>query len=70
MFCPCALCHTRPEYEARILRLVFQRHMTKRASTIVVDAAMYGKGCVEGKVREDIERKKKEPLSEEKGLTK
>ena len=44
--------------------------MTKRASTIVVDAAMYGKGCVEGRVREDIERKKKEPLSEEKGLTK
>ena len=67
MFCPCALCHTRPEYEARILRLVFQRHMTKRASTIVVDAAMYGIGCTEGKVRARIEAQKKEPLSEDKG---
>ena len=61
---------TRPEYRKRVANLIAFRGMSDRAARIVVDAAMYGKGCVEGKVREDIERKKKEPLSEEKGLTK
>ena len=59
--CPCPLCHDRPEREGRILRLVFRRQMTRRASTIVVDAAMYGKVCVEGRVREEIEANKKKP---------
>ena len=59
------------EYAHRIQRLVdAPRLMSIRAATTVVEAAMFGNGCIEGKVREDIERKKKEPLSEEKGLTK
>ena len=53
------------EYNRRILRLVYPpRLMSLRAATIVVDAAMYGKGCIEGEVRAKIEAQKKEPLSE------
>ena len=42
----------------RIIRLQTSRGMTPRAATIVVDAAMYGIGCVEGMIREKIEREK------------
>lgn len=46
------------EYVARIMLLVLERDMTPRAAKIVVDAAMYGRGCVEGQVRAKIESNK------------
>lgn len=49
-----------PEYDRRLLRLI-DRGLTLRAASIVLNAAMFGIGCTEGKVREQIERKKKEP---------
>ena len=53
------------EYENRVFHLVFgQRHMTVRAARIVVDAAMFGLGCIEGDVRAQIEAQKKKPISE------
>lgn len=42
----------------RINRLVTERLMTKRAATIVVDAAMFGIGCLEGEMRAKIELEK------------
>jgi hypothetical protein len=36
----------------RVGRLIFEREMTYRAACIVVDAAMFSIGCVEGAVRE------------------
>jgi hypothetical protein len=32
--------------------------MTPRAATVVIDACMYGEGCLEGRVREQIEKEK------------
>jgi len=47
------------EYASRIMRLTDPpRLMSSRAATIVVDAAMFGIGCTEGKVREQIEYNK------------
>ena len=46
------------ERAERIIRLQTGRGMTPRAARIVVDAAMYGIGCTEGKMREKIEREK------------
>ena len=47
----------RDEYWERVQRLVLRpRSMTLRAAKTVVDAAMYGKGCLEGEVRARIER--------------
>ena len=46
------------ERARRIMNLIVNRDMSLRAASIVVDAAMYGIGCVEGKVRDEIERKK------------
>ena len=43
----------------RILRLMIRRRMTFEAARTVVDAAMYGIGCIEGKVRAKIEAEKK-----------
>lgn len=45
----------RMEYWERVLRLMFNRRMTARAARTVIDAAMYGKGCLEGDVRARIE---------------
>jgi hypothetical protein len=42
----------------RIDRLMTVRGMTLRAARTVVDAAMFGVGCVEGEVRERIELEK------------
>ena len=56
------------EYSQRIMRLVdAPRLMSIRAATITVEAAMFGIGCIEGKVREEIERKKKKPTSKDVG---
>jgi hypothetical protein len=55
------------EYSARVWWLTFLRGMTLRAAKIVVDAAMYGKGCIEGEVRAAIEAQKKKPTSEDVG---
>lgn len=44
------------EYEQRVLALM-DRGMTRRAATIVIDAAMYGKGCLEGQIREETEKR-------------
>jgi len=46
------------EYEYRVMRLMLDRDMSHRAAKIVVDAAMYGIGCTEGRVRERIEHMK------------
>jgi len=46
------------EHHVRIYELMRTRHMTRTAATVVIDAAMYGKGCLEGRVREEIERRK------------
>ena len=54
----CAECETERERAERIIRLQTSRGMTPRAATITVDAAMYGIGCVEGMIREKIEREK------------
>jgi hypothetical protein len=51
------------EYETRIIVLMANRRMTVRAARIVVDAAMYGIGCTEGRVRAEIEAHKKKPIS-------
>jgi hypothetical protein len=45
----------RDRYAARVARLIFERQMTARAARTVIDAAMYGKGCVEGTVRAKIQ---------------
>ena len=54
-------------YDYRVMRLMLERGMTHHAAQIVVQASMYGIGCVEGEVRARIETQKKEPLSEDKG---
>jgi hypothetical protein len=48
----------RLEYAYRVQRLT-DRGLTPRAARVVVDAAMYGIGCTEGRIREEIERNKK-----------
>lgn len=47
----------REEYHIRVERLVEERGMTLQAATIVVDAAMYGIGCIEGTMRKQIQEK-------------
>ena len=54
----CAECETELEWTDRVLALQVNRGMTARAATIVVDAAMFGIGCIEGEVRERIEKEK------------
>ena len=54
----CAECETELEWTDRVAALQVNRGMTSRAATIVVDAAMYGIGCVEGEVRARIEKEK------------
>lgn len=49
---------------ARIDRLVTQRGMTATAAAIVVDAAMFGIGCLEGEVRARIEAQKHKETNE------
>jgi hypothetical protein len=44
----------------RIYKLVKGRGMTFRAASIVIDAAMFGDGCIEGEVRARIEREQNE----------
>lgn len=47
------------EYWKRVARLVLRpRSMTLKAAQTVVDAAMFGKGCLEGTVRNQIEERK------------
>ena len=41
------------ERAERITRLIEEKWMTPEAAAIVVDAAMFGIGCVEGRVREE-----------------
>ena len=44
------------EYAQRVIRLVNNpRCMTVEAATIVVNAAMFGIGCIEGTVRAEIQ---------------
>lgn len=46
------------EYSQRILRLTSPpRMLSIRAATIVVDAAMFGEGCIEGKVRAEQQKR-------------
>ena len=47
------------EWVARVAHLVYDRMMTYRAATTVVDAAMYGIGCTEGTVRKQIEEEQR-----------
>ena len=49
-----------PDYDRRLEKLL-ERGLSPRAASIVLNAAMYGIGCTEGKVRDETERKKKEP---------
>ena len=39
----------------RITRLIEDRGMTPKAAATVVDAAMFGIGCIEGQVRKKIQ---------------
>jgi hypothetical protein len=44
------------EYWKRVARLVLRpRSLSLRAAQTVIDAAMFGKGCLEGEVRARIE---------------
>jgi hypothetical protein len=44
------------EWSKRVLRLTNPpRSMSPKAAMLVVDAAMFGIGCIEGKVRKRIE---------------
>ena len=45
------------ERAVRITRLIEQRYMTPEAAAIVIDAAMFGIGCIEGKVREEQQKR-------------
>jgi len=46
------------ERAERITRLIETKpFMTPRAAAIVVDAAMFGKGCIEGKVRAEQQKR-------------
>ena len=40
-----------PERADRITRLIEERGMTPKAAATVIDAAMFGIGCLEGRVR-------------------
>jgi len=52
------------EYAHRIQRLVdAPRLMSIRAATITIESAMFGSGCTEGRVREEIERAKEKSPS-------
>jgi len=51
------------EYEIRVVYLMTERDMSLRAAKIVVDAAMFGVGCIEGEVRAKVEAQKKKPTS-------
>jgi hypothetical protein len=54
----------REEYWRRVARLVLRpRSMTLRAARIVIDAAMFGIGCVEGEVRAKIAKGEHEIIS-------
>jgi hypothetical protein len=46
----------RHEFCRRMNQLVDVRRMSKRAAMMVVDAAMFGIGCVEGEVRDRIQK--------------
>jgi hypothetical protein len=48
----------------RVDRLVVERGMTATAAAIVVDAAMFGIGCLEGEVRARIEAQKNKETNE------
>ena len=54
----------RDERERRITRLT-ERGMTAKAAAIVVDAAMFGIGCLEGEVRARIEAQKQKEKHDE-----
>lgn len=43
------------EWAARVGRLIVEREMTYRAACTVVNAAMFGDGCLEGEMRTKIE---------------
>ena len=46
------------EYWKRVARLVLRpRSMTLKAAQVVIDAAMFGIGCVEGAVREEQQQR-------------
>lgn len=45
----------RSEWARRVGQLIVVRGMSGRAARIVVDAAMFGIGCLEGTVRKQIE---------------
>ncbi len=45
------------ERETRIWRLIYLRGMSPRAAATVVDAAMFGIGCIEGNVRREVQKK-------------
>jgi hypothetical protein len=49
---------TELERATRIVKLMATRNMTQHAATIVVDAAMFGIGCLEGEVRAKVEAAK------------
>ncbi len=56
--------HTKAcERASRITRLIEERFMTPLAAATVVDAAMFGIGCLEGEVRAKIqaEQEKQKP---------
>ena len=46
------------EHHIRIYELMRTRGMTRSSATVVVDASMYGKGCLEGTIRAQIEERK------------
>ena len=55
------------EYWKRVARLVLRpRNMTLKAAQTVVDAAMFGKGCTEGRIRDRIQNEFDESVEEDK----
>ena len=56
MACECVTFRT-PDYDRRFLLLI-DRGLTPRAASIVLNAAMFGIGCIEGEVRKRIEKEK------------
>lgn len=51
------------EYWKRVAKLVLRpRSMTLRAAQTVVDAAMFGKGCLEGTMRAKIQAEQEREL--------
>ena len=51
-----------PDYDRRLEKLL-ERGLSPREASIVLNAAMFGIGCIEGEVRARIEAQKKEPQS-------